>query len=471
VRRPNTVLTEALNRLGWTAARLACELNGVLGPGYVARSTVADWLANGRTPHDPLPTVSAHVLAEALGTPMPVERLWGTDARPSGTWVGSDDGLPAVTAPGATVETAAQWLTHDGGTMTWDRRQFLAVTGAALTTPAIAYTAAPAPQAAPASSLRGPRITPAITDAIASSVDTVRHIDDAEGGDRATLHFAHQHFALIADYVRQGRFTSEATRTRTVNLWAQLAQTAGWMAMDAGRHGLAQRYYRTALTAAHESADRALGAHILGCMTYQAITRGHHRDALALANASITAAQTAPPAVRALASARHAHANAALGDLYGLRRSTDDARTHLTDPDAMTTRPPWLYWLTDLNVVTGQTLITAAFAGTPGATRLLDEADPLITGWLGTHAERTEDRDALLHGTWLARSYLRRDDIEQTLITGTSLLDYAATVRSSSVTSMLLDLETDLARRHDLKGHPGATQLRLDLRAVAVDKS
>ncbi|WP_129840849.1 hypothetical protein [Streptomyces sp. RFCAC02] len=272
---------------------------------------------------------------------------------------------------------------------------------------------------------------------------------------------------MLADYVRTGRFDSRATRTRTVHLWAQLAQTAGWMAMDAGQQGLGQRYFRTALTAAHEVGDAALISHILGCMTYQAIGMHRHREAIALANAGITAARGTPPATRALASARHAHASAAVGDVHGMRRSTDEALTHLADTDTLATRPPWLYWLTDLRVVTGQTLITAAFAGDDG-TALLDEADPLITPWLGAHAEHVQDRDALLHGVWLARSCLRRGDIERTLVTATPLLAYAATVRSGHTRGTLLGLEADLADRPDLRGHAGATELRRRIRAVAA---
>ncbi|WP_147437645.1 hypothetical protein [Streptomyces radicis] len=83
----------------------------------------------------------------------------------------------------------------------------------------------------------------------------------------------------------------------------------------------------------------------------------------------------------ALAAARHAHA--ALGDVHGLPLATDGARRHLERPEAL-----------------DKSLIIAAFAEDTANSRrfsdLLAEADPLITAWLGTHAERTEDRDALL---------------------------------------------------------------------------
>ena len=466
----NHQLAGCLHRLGWSPARLAHAVNTLLGPGYVARTTVADWIAKGRIPRDPLPTVTAHVLAEALGRPIPLTTLWGPAVRPSAAWVRADDGLPAPTAPAATVEAATQWVTQDGGDM--DRRTFLAVSGTAFTGPALTVTGTTRTEPPPESALlHDHAVTPAITDSIAATVDAVRHLDDAEGGDRSTIRHAHAYFTVVADYVRANRYTDAATRTRTISLWAQLAQTVGWMAMDAGLHGLAQRYLRTGLTAAHESGDSSLASHIHGCLTYQAITLGHVRDAIDLANAGIAAARSAPPAVRALAAARHAHAHAALGDVHGVRQSTDEARRHLDHADALSSRPPWLYWLTDLNVVTGQSLIVAAFARDAADHRsaaLLTEADPLITRWLGTHAERTEDRDALLHGTWLARSYLRRDDVEQTLITATSLLQYASTVRSTQVKNVLLDLETDLAQRRDMRAHRGVLDLRADLKDLTL---
>ncbi|MCQ6246203.1 hypothetical protein [Streptomyces malaysiensis] len=469
----NQELAAHLTRLGWSPARLAQAVNAVLGPGYITRTSVTGWIAKGRVPRDPLPTVTAHVLADALGQPVPLARLWGPGVRSSAS-VRADDGLPTPTAPGATVETAAQWVIHDGGDM--ERRTFLAISGAALTGPAHAVTADFQPDTTPVTVApldTSAVVTPAVTAAIATTVDAVRSLDDAEGGDRSTLTHAHREFMVVAGYVRAGRFTDAATRTRTINLWGQLAQTVGWMAMDAGLHGLAQRYYRTGLTAAHESGDLALASHLHGCLTYQAITRGHVRDALDLANAAITAARGAPPAVRALAAARHAHAHAALGDVHGLRQSTDEARRHLEHPDTLDSRPPWLYWLTDLRVVTGQSLITAAFADSAHSRQrsadLLTEADPLITEWLGANAERTEDRDALLHGTWLARSYLRRDNVEQTITTATSLLRYASTVRSAQVRNILLDLDADLAQRRDLRTHRGALQLRADLALLFPD--
>lgn len=460
----NDALAAHMTALGWSPARLARAVNSVLGPDYVARTTVTDWVAKGRVPRDPLPTITAHVLSEALGHPVALTDLWGHGVRPSTAWARADDGLLLPSSPGATVEAATQWVIHDGGDM--ERRTFLAVSGAALMGTGLSSTTTRA-NAVVAVPIRGMVVTEAVADVIAATVDAVRQLDDAAGGNRSSLHHAHRQFALVAEYVRNGRFSTPVIRARTINLWGQLAQTAGWMAMDAGLHGLAQRYFSTGLAAAHESDDRALSSHIHGCLTYQAVALGRFRDAVNLANAGIDTALTAPPAVRALAAARHAQAHAALGDVHGMRQSTEEAHRHLDHPEALDSRPPWLYWLTDLNVVTGQTLITAAFAEAPGGSRLLDEADPLITPWLGTHAERTEDRDALLHGAWLARSYLRRQDLEQTIATASALVQYASTVRSVQAEAALQGLYFDLAHRSDLRHHQEALDLRRRLKAVA----
>jgi hypothetical protein len=52
----NVVLSGLLAELGWSSARVAGEVNAYMGPHYVGRSSVAEWVANGRVPREPLPT-------------------------------------------------------------------------------------------------------------------------------------------------------------------------------------------------------------------------------------------------------------------------------------------------------------------------------------------------------------------------------------------------------------------------------
>ena len=58
------------------------------------------------------------------------------------------------------------------------------------------------------------------------------------------------------------------------------------MAFGAGDHGLAQRYFATALRAVHQVNDRPLATHILTGFAFQAASREHPADAVTLGKAA-----------------------------------------------------------------------------------------------------------------------------------------------------------------------------------------
>ncbi|MGH3812919.1 MAG: hypothetical protein ACRDUV_10740, partial [Pseudonocardiaceae bacterium] len=90
--RGNEMLGTLLAELGWAPSRLAEVVNGLLGPGYVARSTVSEWLHQDRVPRDPLPTVVAHLISDALDREVSVAQLWSGRAQPAEFWVPADAG-------------------------------------------------------------------------------------------------------------------------------------------------------------------------------------------------------------------------------------------------------------------------------------------------------------------------------------------------------------------------------------------
>ncbi|MGH3925378.1 MAG: hypothetical protein ACRDTT_21395, partial [Pseudonocardiaceae bacterium] len=137
--RGNEMLGTLLAELGWAPSRLAEVVNGLLGPGYVARSTVSEWLHQDRVPRDPLPTVVAHLISDALDREVSVAQLWSGRAQPAEFWVPADAGLQLPWTAEGTVEILDDWLHHTGGSIGMDRRIFLAVSGAALTAPAWEY--------------------------------------------------------------------------------------------------------------------------------------------------------------------------------------------------------------------------------------------------------------------------------------------------------------------------------------------
>jgi hypothetical protein len=167
----------------------------------------------------------------------------------------------------------------------------------------------------------------------------------------------------------------------------QLSQVAGWLAHDAGKYGLSQRYFTSGLHAAHTAGDRSVGVYLLASMSSTAVYRGRladgidlgraARDAVELANAAHEAARSTPVAVRALAAERFAQAQAAAGNTRGFHAAADEARALLDTPGALEGRPSYLTWY-GLGVLEGelaQGALTLAGVTSRDSCRLIDGAE------------------------------------------------------------------------------------------------
>ncbi len=95
---------------------------------------------------------------------------------------------------------------------------------------------------------------------------------------------------------------------------AELARFAGWVSFDAGFQTAAQRYWITALHAAHAGGDRMLGANVLKNMSLQCVDFARPREAVDLAEAAVASAGGASGRVGAMLHMRRARAHAALGE-------------------------------------------------------------------------------------------------------------------------------------------------------------
>ena len=147
--RGNVLLGKLLAELAWSPSRLTEAVNGLLGPGYVGRSTVSEWLHQDRVPRHPLPTVVAHLISDALDREVSVDELWSSRARRAELWVPADDGPHLPWTAAGTVDVLDDWLRHVGGSIGLDRRIFLAVRGRRSPhRPGATSTTSPAPGAA-----------------------------------------------------------------------------------------------------------------------------------------------------------------------------------------------------------------------------------------------------------------------------------------------------------------------------------
>lgn len=452
----------------------------MLGDGYAGRTTASDWVRGGRVPHHPLPTVIAHVVSDALGSEITVPELWQGRARTSELWVPASAGLDLPWTASGTVNFLEDWLRHAGGAIGMDRRKFLAVSGAALTAPAWAYIDAAAggraSLAALAASRKSVTVTSAMVDAIAAATAGLRNLGDVEGADDDNLRFVHHHFTYVARLLREARFASAKVADQLLAEWAELAQLAGWMAHDAGGHGLSQRYFRSGLSAAHTTGDRSVGTYLLACMSSCAVHAGRlddgielgraARDAVQLANAAYEVGKAAPAAVRALAASRYALAQAAVGDARGYLAAADDARTLLDAPGALDHRPDYLSWF-------GPEALASQLA--QGALTLVSVTGRDRDGFLGGAEEvlgasgasaATSGRNAVFHAAWLARAQLAAGDLDRAAHAGRTALRRHVGVRSRRCGLILHRLTDDLAALPAHRQPPPLRELTDQLRAA-----
>lgn len=478
----NLVLAAALRGLGWSAGRLADRVNAVLGAGFVGRSTVSDWVCRGRVPRHPLPSVVAHIVSDALGREISVADLWQGRASASVVWVPAGAGLDLPWTAAGTVGVLDDWLRHAGSAIGMDRRKFLAVSGVALTASAWAYTDATAAGRGSLAALADTRqsltVSSAMVDAIAATTAGLRNLGDVEGAEDDNLRFVHHHLSYVARLLREARFSSAKVADRLLAEWAELSQLAGWMAHDAGQHGLSQRYFQSGLHAAHTAGDRSVGTYLLACMSGCAVHTGRlddgvelgraARDAVQLANAAHEVGKAAPPTVRALAASRYALAQAAIGDARGYHAAADDARALLGAPGALDGRPDYLSWFgpDKLEGYLAQGALTLVSVTGRDRDGLLDGADEVL-GASGASAA-TAGRAAVFNAAWLARAQVAAGDLDRAAHAGRIALRRRAGVRSRRCGLILQRLTEDLAALPPARQPAPIRELNDQLRSTRV---
>lgn len=450
----NLFLHKALWELDWSHGRLVTELNAILGPNYVGRSTVSEWVNHSRVPRDPVPTVVAHVLSEALGRDVSVEHLWQGRARSSQLWLPAFEGLAAAEWDHAGAGTViADWVNRGEGVLDFDRRTFLSSWGASLTLPAWAYVdslVSPLAMAtAEASSRRGRSVTPAMMTIWENTVEQLRYLDDREGGNLENLRFAHRYLLMLGEHLKAGEASDASVNAEMLRLWMYLCQIAGWMAYDAEQHGLAQRYFYSGLHAARSAGDATYGAYLLAHLAHQAIYRGKPKEATELANAASEVSRDSPLALRALVNALLAHTEALAGNAHGFEATIDSARSMIDTPEAVQTRPAWLYWFDTEEFLARQghgLLALARASSRSGRNHWLVKADELLTP-KAVVTDSCYPREAVYNRLWLARSSLWRGELDRALDTASDTLA-AEAVRSPRSVALLRRLDAELGERH-----------------------
>jgi hypothetical protein len=446
---PNAVLVRYLDELGWSPKALARKLNRVFGAGTVAESAPYHWRDAGALRRPPLPMMAAYVLSQELGRNISVAELWQERVGDSSALVPADTDLARPWTVQGMEAIVADWVM--GGLV--DRRRFLAISGAGLLAIVAQYLDGAAGRGQYTPRMTSQLGTDPLVDQVEQHLPMLQLLDDEHGGARH-LPYVGVQFRAVGLLIREGGH-SPTTASRLIRALAEIGQLAGWMAFDSADHGLAQRYFVTALRAAHQVNDLSLCAHILADLSFQAASRGHPADAIALGEAARRASDAAPLAVRASVLSRLAYAYAAAGRDNDFAHTRGAARELITRRDGRQEEPRWMYFLTDnhLDCQAGYSLIQLgrahqkAGSGKTSRRFLAQGTELLKSGAYDVPRGDASQRRAMFEGAWLALGHSAHGDLEAACEIGRIATDRLAAVRSPRSAALLHRLAVDLRRR------------------------
>ena len=225
-----------------------------------------------------------------------------------------------------------------------DRRDFLTISGAALTALAADWAVGPATVLA-----QDHEGAPVGEDFVALLENTTRYLAGHPTEQRQlTDVLLEAHLTTVTELLEHGRYTPALGR-RLHTLAANLSQTVAWRSFDQGRHTHASQSWIAGLHNARAAGDHDMGAGLLSDLAYQATWRSDHTTAARILHHALTRATH--PAARCLLQLRLARALAARGERNELRtvlRALAAAETHLNE--AGTDRPAWCAWVSEADV-------------------------------------------------------------------------------------------------------------------------
>jgi hypothetical protein len=239
--------------------------------------------------------------------------------------------------------------------------------------------------------------------ALACRVEALRRADDVLAAGEL-VGPAFRELEAAVNLFRESSHVDDVGRALLVQI-GELAQIAGFIASDSGRHVQAETAYRLGASAARQAGDAQLVTHVVGSLAYQMSNTGRPEDAAELVEAAV--AEAGPeihPSARALAYDRLAWARTRAGESQFAMRALAVAHEALSS-DADEEAPAWAYWVTDdeLEIMDARvfTELHRPLRAVPLLTDVLDRYDP-------THA-----RELALYLSWLAVALADANEPEQ----------------------------------------------------------
>ncbi|WP_198668659.1 tetratricopeptide repeat protein [Streptomyces triticisoli] len=298
-REPNVALGRLLTESRWTHRQFARAVNRIgTETGTLLRydeSAVSHWLG-GTVPREAVRVCILEALSRRLGRPV----------------THAEAGLPVPRDHSPTAADTVEGLIDLGRQdMDPSRRSVLGVGlfSVALTIPGWPDVIG---RVEAVQSGRASRIGMNEVDIVTAMTERVSEIDDQFGGRHARPMAATFMVNTVASYLRAD--APENVRKAMLSAASDLLYLTGYMAVDEGLHGLAQRYYVKALELAGAAEDHLTYCTTLRGMSVQAVDLRHGTKAMELADAAAAASPKAGPRMLAFLAGQQAHAAAQTGD-------------------------------------------------------------------------------------------------------------------------------------------------------------
>lgn len=260
---------------------------------------------------------------------------------------------------------------------------------------------------------------------VRAAVSGFSRADQKHGGGHGFEAAAH-YFTSDMRAMLNGRYASSATRQAMYSAAAELSYVIGWMAFDDAKHPVARRYFTLSVDLAGQAHDPALAGHTLRAMAHQDIELGRIREAVELAERSVSGRpyEVACPRERSLFGVVHARALAAAGLNGGasaaLLRAEDDLRKASPGDD----EPGRVYFFSEASLAheTGRTL----FSG--GDVR---GAESALSRSVRVRAKQPFARTHAVTLGYLGEAQAARGNLDQACATWSDALDAMDGVRSA----------------------------------------
>jgi hypothetical protein len=240
-----------------------------------------------------------------------------------------------------------------------------------------------------------------------------------------------------------------------------LTELAGYMAVDTGQPGLAQRYYIQALRLAQAAGDRGYGGYVLAAsMSHLAAQLGNPREIAQLARAAQEGARgRVTPRAEAMFHAAEARGHALMGDARSAQLSSGRAVAALEAADpASGDDPAWIGHFDEAYLADELAHCHRDLGQAEAAARRAQES---LAGLPETKARRRAIGYVLL-----ATAQVQQREIEQACHTGLKAVELLETLRSNRGAEYLEDFQQRLEPYRD---EPVVRDFgeRIDLQAAA----